>query len=111
MRALSFFIILVWCIPASAEDFCTTDRYATCTSMIGKAYSMGVLKNDTSGGVSVFVNDRFWSIMDFQAKSNFARCLDCVGAKPGKILMSIQFRSMQTGKDIGKWWLGQLTVY
>ena len=72
------------------------------------AFGTGILKNDS--GLSVFISETYWNQMKFEEKSRFAEALDCAVAGVGKSVAEMTFRSDRTGKTIGDWSWGTLTV-
>lgn len=72
------------------------------------AFKLGILRNDSGAGV--FISEAFWSQMSFSQKQAFADNLVCATAGVGRGLYRIRFRSDMTGKELGEWKTGILTV-
>jgi len=94
---------------AEAYD-CSQSRYDSAHKRMDLAFRTGVLSNDPRPPLSVFISERFWTSITFQQKQEFADALVCAVAGPGKGLSNLNLRSDMTGKIIGDWSWGKLTV-
>jgi hypothetical protein len=104
--AMAFLIITGG--QSTAYD-CSEAKYQADHQRMDMAFKTGILRNDT-GGDSVFISEAYWRGLSFAQKNEFADALVCAVAGAGKGLRSMRFRSDMTGKLIGDWNMGTLTV-
>jgi len=96
---------------AAHYDGCTEQKHKSDQLQMELAFGTGILKNDEKGsGLSVFVSEIYWNQMTFEQKTRFVEAFDCAVAGVGKSIAEMKFRSDRTGKTIGEWSWGTLTV-
>jgi hypothetical protein len=94
-----------------AYGHCSKQQYEADHLQMELAFGTGILKNDAKGsGLGVFISEAYWNQMTFEQKTRFAEAFDCAIAGVGKSIAEMKFRSDRTGKTIGEWSWGTLTV-
>jgi len=86
--------------------YCTAARYDKDRVTMAFAFGSGVLQNlPEEQGFGVLVNDAYWARMNYRARVDFMRSLDCAIAGPGKALAIPTCarkgvaRSLQNGRE------------
>lgn len=98
------------CGSAAAYD-CSSTKHKEARERIVFAIESGIIQPIPGGGSrAILLNDVFWSRLTFPQKQIFADELVCAAAGEGKGLRSIQIRSLMTGKPLGDWNMGTLTL-
>jgi len=97
------------CTPALAYD-CTPTLYGSAKLQITALFATGVLENSSYNGANILIDDRFWRNMPFKEKEAFAERLICAAAGPGKGFSVLTIRSRMTGKPVGEWNMGTLSI-
>jgi hypothetical protein len=108
--ALTVLVAAVNAASAAHALECTAPEYDRARSRIQLLFGMGILQNLPDHGLGVYVNDAYWARMTFPQKQNFAEELACAAAGVGKSLSMMTYKSLASGKVIGDWSLGTLTV-
>lgn len=107
----AFIGIGIWSV-AIADDYykCTKAHYDESRTRILLAFGMEVLELDKRGLLDFFIDDRFWHSMTFNEKQLFAQRISCAAAGTGKAISSFTLNSKMTGKPVGNYSWGTLTV-
>lgn len=91
--------------------YCTAAQYDKDRVTMAFAFGSGVLQNlPEEQGFGVLVNDAYWARMNYRAKVDFMRSLDCAIAGPGKALANTDVRSQGSGALLAKWEGGKLNA-
>jgi len=110
-RVISFWLataVVIASWETSEARDCTEAQYKIDYPKIELAFGIGILRNDKGG--DVFISEGYWTSLTFAQKVDFAESLSCAVAGVGKAIATITFRSDMTGKTIGEWHWGDLTV-
>lgn len=108
-------LVLLTCVvlagEASAYD-CTQAVYDRAKVEMSLAFGTKTLENDKrgGGGLSVLIDERFWRSLTINEKQSFSDRLACAVAGVGKGISSYTLRSKMTGKPVGEYSWGTLTV-
>jgi len=87
---------------------CTAEQYKVDRLKMEIAFGAGLVRPDTLS--SVFISEKLWNGLTYAQKVDFVESLSCAVAGVGKAVSEMTFRSDMTGKVIGEWSWGGLTV-
>jgi hypothetical protein len=103
-------LLAVSTTAATAYD-CSPETYKSARAKVGLAFATGRLAvNPTDKNANVLISDQYWGTMPLPEKITFADAMVCAVAGVGKAMRSFQFRSLTTGKPVGDWNMGTLTL-
>jgi hypothetical protein len=94
--------------PAVAYD-CSASTFSRATLKTEYLLGAGLLRTLPNHELGVYVNDAYWSRLTHPAKEGLAEQISCAVAGAGKTLASFEFRSLNSGRSVGKWSFGSLT--
>lgn len=98
-------------LPGRVQAYeCSTEVYKDAYPKMDALFRAGTLQKGTGGALSVMINEAAWGGLTFNQKQAFADRLVCSIAGVGKGLYSLDIQSNMTGKVIGAWKLGTLSV-
>jgi hypothetical protein len=97
--------------PARAQQYdCSDETYRRARPKVESLFGAGVLRKDTHSAGSVLVLDNYWAQLTAPEKRRFADRLVCAMAGAGKSLPGLTLKSLTTGKVLGEWAGGNLSV-
>lgn len=89
---------------------CSEELFHRVRPKVELLFGAGVLRNDPHSRASVLVLDGYWSQLTPTEKKRFADRLVCAMTGVGKSLPALTLKSLMTGKVIGEWAAGSLSV-
>lgn len=89
---------------------CSEELFHRVRPKVESLFGAGVLRNDPHSRASVLVLDGYWSQLTPTEKKRFADRLVCAMTGVGKSLPALTLKSLMTGKVIGEWAAGSLSV-
>jgi len=94
----------------SASEYCTKEQFERDRAFIDGAISAGTLVRGPKGlRDSILIDEGFWSDMNYLGKITFMQRFECAASGgSGKHLLSLDLRSLATGKLLATWTLGEL---
>lgn len=97
--------------PIAETGPCTNAQHEKDRVTMAFAFGSGVLQNLPDGeGFGVFVNEGYWARMNYRARVDFMRSLECAIAGPGKALATTHVRSQRSNALLAKWEWGKLNA-
>lgn len=102
-------VLVAASVRCHARD-CTASQHKTDKARMEAAFGAGILKNDKDAHPGVFISENYWRRLTFAETIEFTETLSCAVAGVGKALSDMRFRSDMTGKVVGVWSWGTLTV-
>jgi hypothetical protein len=109
LAVVACLIILAGQVRAQQYD-CSEETYRRARPKVESLFGAGVLRKDARSAASVLVLDNYWTQLTSTEKRRFADRLVCAMAGAGKSLAALTFRSLMTGKVLGEWAGGSLSV-
>jgi len=109
LTVIAFLFILAG--EARAQQYeCSEETYRRARPKVESLFGAGVLRKDARSTASVLVLDNFWTQLTAPEKRRFADRLVCAMAGAGKSLTGLTLKSLMTGKVLGEWAGGSLSV-
>jgi len=109
LSVAAFLLILAGQGRAQQYD-CSEETYRKARPKVESLFGAGVLRKDARSTASVLVLDNFWTQLTAPEKRRFAERLVCAMAGAGMSLPGLTFKSLMTGKVLGEWAGGSLSV-
>ena len=89
---------------------CSDETYRRARPKVESLFGAGVLRKDARSSASVLVLDNFWTQLTAPEKRRFADRLVCAMAGAGRSLPALTLKSLMSGKVLGEWAGGSLSV-
>ena len=103
--------LFIFAVQAQAQQYeCSEEIYHRVRPKVESLFGAGVLRKDARSAVSVLVLDNYWAQLTAPEKRRFADRLVCAMAGPGNSLPRLTLKSLMTGKVLGEWAGGSLSV-
>ncbi len=102
---------LVFAAEARAQQYdCSAETYRRARPKVESLFGSGVLRKDPHSDAAVLVLDNYWVQLTAAEKRRFADRLVCAMAGTGNSLPVLTLKSLMTGKALGEWAAGSLSV-
>jgi hypothetical protein len=97
-------------VSSATSEYCTKEQYEQDRTFIESAIVAGTLvRGPRSLRDSILVHEGMWFDMNYLGQINFMQRFDCAASGgSGKYLLSLDVRSLSTGKLLAVWTLGVL---
>jgi hypothetical protein len=89
---------------------CSAETYHQARPKVESLFGSGILRNDPKNQSTVLVLDKYWTQLTAPEKARFAERLVCAIAGVGKGLPALTLKSLMSGKVLGEWAAGGLSV-
>lgn len=103
--------LVVFADQARAQHYeCSEETYRRTRPKVESLFGSGVLRKDPRSPAAVLVLDNYWEQLSALEKQRFAERLVCAMAGSGRSLTHLTLKSLMTGKAVGEWSAGSLSV-
>ena len=103
--------LVVFADQAGAQHYdCSEETYRQMRPKVESLFGSGVLRKDPHSAAAVLVLDSYWEQLSASERQRFADRLVCAMAGSGKSLTHLTLKSLMTGKAVGEWTAGSLSV-